>query len=118
MNTNRREFIKHAGMSALALWMANLNGWVETVAGDDLSGQVPKMLYRPYGQTGKKVSLLGMGGGFDYYKAKEGKLDECAELATYAYQKGINYFDSGLDYAAGHSEEILGMAFKEIDRRN
>jgi len=79
-------------------------------------GQNTPMLYREFGKTGKKVSLLGLGGGFDYYKAKDGKLEECAELAVYAYEKGINFFDSGKDYAAGKSEEIFGMAFKEMDK--
>jgi uncharacterized protein len=71
------------------------------------------MKYSQYGNTGKFVSAVGFGGmRFDMEKTME----ENADLVRYAFDKGINYFDTAPGYFAGKSEKIFGMAFKDMPR--
>ncbi len=71
------------------------------------------MKYNEYGNTGKIVSAVGFGGmRFDM----ELPLEANAELVRYAFDKGINYFDTAPGYFAGKSEEIYGIAFKNMPR--
>jgi uncharacterized protein len=67
------------------------------------------MRYKPYGSTGKKVSVIGFGGmRFDQERPDE----ENAELVRYACSQGINYFDTAPGY--GRSEDIYGLAFQDM----
>ena len=69
------------------------------------------MKYTKYGTTDKNVSIVGFGGlRFDLSKSNE----ENAELVKYAYSKGINYFDTAPGYCDGRSEDILGIAFRQM----
>ncbi|MDD5597196.1 MAG: aldo/keto reductase [Victivallaceae bacterium] len=71
------------------------------------------MKYSEYGRTGKLVSAVGFGGmRFDMEKS----LAENAGLVKYAFDKGINYFDTAPDYCDGRSERIFGLAFKNMPR--
>jgi uncharacterized protein len=67
------------------------------------------MLYRNFGSTGKKVSVIGFGG----MRFKDQKdIEQCQSLVNAAYQAGINYFDTAPGY--GKSEELFGEAFKHM----
>lgn len=69
------------------------------------------MRYVEYGKTGKSVSVVGFGGlRFDLEKSDE----ENAKLVKYAYEKGINYFDTAPGYCDDRSEKIFGIAFREM----
>lgn len=69
------------------------------------------MRYSEYGKTGKQVSCVGFGGmRFDTTKPKE----KNAELLHYALSKGINYFDTAPDYCEDQSEDIFGIALKDM----
>jgi len=71
------------------------------------------MIYKEYGKTGKKVSAVGFGGmRFDISKSKE----KNAELLRYASAKGINYFDTAPYYCKDQSEDIFGIAFKNMPK--
>ena len=73
------------------------------------------MWYKPYGRTGKEISVVGCGGmRFDHPE----DIDTNAELVLYAHEKGINYFDTAPGYNAGKSEEIFGAAFKQMPRES
>lgn len=74
------------------------------------------MIYKEYGQTGKKVSAVGFGGmRFDTEKPNA----ENAELLLYAFDKGINYFDTAPGYCQDKSEDIFGLAMKQMaDKRD
>lgn len=67
------------------------------------------MIYREYGKTRKKVSVIGFGGmrfGEDN--------DYSAEVVRRANALGINYFDTAPGYCDDRSEAIFGQAFKNM----
>ncbi len=67
------------------------------------------MEYRKLGNSGLKVSELGLGGNnFGWWA------DEVTSIAVinYALESGINYFDTADVYDQGRSEEFIGKALK------
>jgi len=69
------------------------------------------MRYTQYGKTDKQVSVVGFGGmRFDTNRPKE----ENAELVRYAASKGITYFDTAPGYCGDQSEDIFGLAFRDM----
>ena len=73
------------------------------------------MLYKEYGNTGKKVSAIGMGGmRFKKEDYLDGDYEKCAEIVKCAYQNGVNYFDTAPGYCDDKSELILGAAFRQM----
>lgn len=69
------------------------------------------MQYRPYGTTGREISVIGFGG---MRFAEPDKIDEMAEVVLHAYRRGVNYFDTAPSYCGDHSEEIMGAAIAEM----
>ncbi|OON92779.1 MAG: hypothetical protein ATN32_09430 [Candidatus Epulonipiscium fishelsonii] len=76
------------------------------------------MQYRSFTKDGKKPSLLGF--GCMRFKSKNGVVDK--ELAFnqlyYAYENGVNYFDTAYVYHGGKSEVILGEFIKKYNIRD
>ena len=72
------------------------------------------MIYRPYGQTGKKVSLLGFGG---MRFADIDNQEQCVSMMLRAAEGGVNYFDTAPDYFGVKSEQVYGKGFAELKRR-
>jgi len=68
------------------------------------------MVYRTYGKTGKKVSLLGFGGMRFSHDTKE-----CHATVEKCYELGINYFDTAPNYCDDRSEDLMGDVFKHLD---
>ncbi|MBN1766189.1 MAG: aldo/keto reductase [Sedimentisphaerales bacterium] len=69
------------------------------------------MIYKTFGQTGKQVSAVGFGGmRFDMSQPPK----KNAELLLYAREKGINYFDTAPKYCNDKSEDIFGIALKQM----
>jgi len=70
------------------------------------------MNYRTFGKTDLIVSEIGLGcqsiGGGLYHK------DDQEALRTFreAFDSGVNFFDTADHYSQGHSEKLLGRAFK------
>jgi predicted aldo/keto reductase-like oxidoreductase len=73
------------------------------------------MIYRDYGQTGKKVSLLGFGGM--RFKNVDDH-EECVRMMVAAAQGGVNYFDTAPGYFETRSEKVFGKGFAELRKRN
>jgi predicted aldo/keto reductase-like oxidoreductase len=67
------------------------------------------MIYHTYGTTGIELSAIGFGG---LRFRDHGDIEGCAQLVKSAYDAGINYFDTAPGY--GKSEEIFGVAFREM----
>lgn len=78
-------------------------------------------LTRTLGRSGIPVSALGMGcwaiGGpwqMNGYEAGWSSVDDAESLRALrrAQELGVNFFDTAANYGAGHSERLLGKAFK------
>ena len=74
------------------------------------------MNYREFGKTGEKISALGFGCmRFPEY-TKDGKSivdgDKVDEMIAFAYQNGVNYFDTAPYYCNSGCEAALGHAVK------
>ena len=69
------------------------------------------MWYRPYGRTGKEISVVSFG-GMQFSKPED--IDANAELVVYAHERGINYFDTAPYYCDDKSEDIIGAAVKQM----
>lgn len=69
------------------------------------------MRTKSYGSTGKDISVIGCG-GMRFANPKD--IEGSAELVTYAYDRGVNYFDTAPGYCEDKSEEIFGRAFKQM----
>ncbi len=75
------------------------------------------MYYKEYGNTGMKVSAIGMGTmRYNEEDINAGNLGKCADIVLYAHEKGINFFDSAPFYCQDKSEEITGMALSQLPR--
>ena len=71
------------------------------------------MWQKMYGKTGKSISVIGFG-GMRFENPKD--LDASAQTVVYAHSKGINYFDTAPFYCDDKSEEITGLALKQLPR--
>lgn len=79
------------------------------------------MEYREFGKTGLIVSEVGFGGWTIGGPAMAGEIPigwgkvddrESMEALYSAYYNGINFYDTADFYGLGHSEELIGKAFK------
>ncbi len=71
------------------------------------------MIYRNYGNTGEKVSILGFG-GMRFEDPSD--IDGSAAVLLHALEKGITYFDTAPGYCSDQSEDIFGAAVKEMKK--
>ncbi len=71
------------------------------------------MWCKPYGRTGKQISVVSFGGM--RFKNPD-DTESGAELVLHAHEKGINYFDTAPGYFGGKSEKIMGAAFRQLPR--
>ena len=71
------------------------------------------MLYRPFGKTGIDISVISFGGmRFSDPKNQQ----KSSETLLYAHSKGINYFDTAPVYCGDRSEDIFGLALRQLPR--
>ncbi len=71
------------------------------------------MRYRALGDSGFTISEVGFGtwelGGQEWGSISE---DVAIGLLHYAFDQGVNFYDTADQYGAGRSEELLGKAFQ------
>ena len=72
------------------------------------------MLYRPYGKTGKQISVISAGTMRFATPVTPRVMEESAAVLLRAYEKGINYFDTAPLYCDDRSEEITGLAIRQM----
>jgi aryl-alcohol dehydrogenase-like predicted oxidoreductase len=73
-----------------------------------------ELKYRRLGKSDIKVSEIGFGAwtiGLDWW-GKKIEDDEAIRMLKRAFDKGINFFDTGDMYGKGKSEKLIGIAFK------
>ena len=96
---SRRDFLKISVAAAAA-------------AGLSLGAGPAGMPYRALGNTGERVSLLGLGGAHMGYDGDLSERDAIA-LMREAVDAGINFFDNAWSYSGGLSEERMGLALTD-----
>src|SRR3989338_3634998 len=76
------------------------------------------MKTRRLGRTSIQVSEVGFGcwaiGGSSYGPTDDG---ESLRALSFAFDQGINFFDTADTYGNGHSESLVGEVFKESSKR-
>jgi len=107
---DRRTFLKAAPASVAAAAAAGLTSRAvdaqqsstnpSAYSGVETEGPV----YRTLGRTGMKVAVVGMGSN----RAPD------PALFRYAFDRGVNYFDTARSYKNGLSERNLGQAIKGV----
>jgi voltage-dependent potassium channel beta subunit len=70
------------------------------------------MEYRRVGRAGVRVSLLSLGSWVTYGNQVDEKAS--VELMAAARDHGVNFFDNAEVYAAGKSEELMGVSLKKL----
>ncbi|KRT66121.1 MAG: aldo/keto reductase [Candidatus Dadabacteria bacterium CSP1-2] len=70
------------------------------------------MNYRTFGNTNLMVSEIGLGCSYLGGTLEQEYSMESIKILYYAYDQGINFFDTADIYSQGKSEEIIGKAFK------
>ena len=104
----RRDFIKTATAAA---GLAASVSIFPSLADADTSDRSSGMIYRTLGQTGEKVSALGLGG----YHIGKSQLteEESIQLIRTAVDRGMNFLDNCWDYNNGVSEIRMGKALRD-----
>ncbi len=102
---NRRKFFKFGG-AAIAGATINISPIRKAISMQDETDAEKIKSYRILGRTGFKVSDIGMGTNRNVEPS----------VIRYAYDKGVNYFDSAEGYGNGRSERMIGEALKFMDR--
>jgi aryl-alcohol dehydrogenase-like predicted oxidoreductase len=76
------------------------------------------MEYRQLGKTGLEVSAMGLGTGGPSQLGQRSGVPEAGvvRLVRRALELGINFFDSSAAY--GRSEELLGVALRDVPRED
>ena len=70
------------------------------------------MLYKTFGRTGIKVSAFSLGSWITFDRSlKKSKINDCM---SYAFDQGVNLFDTAEVYGEGKVESIMGKALKEL----
>ena len=73
------------------------------------------MQYRSLGNSGLKVSEIGLGGWTTFGGSVKDK-QVAQEIITCAYENGVNFFDIADAYARGESERMMGEVLKQFPR--
>ncbi len=103
-NISRRNFLTASGVAAIGVMAIPA---LTAAKGPEKKTTVPKVSrHRLLGRTGFKVSDISMGCG---------SIAD-ANVVRYAYDHGINLFDTAEIYGNGDSEQKIGAVMKHMDR--
>jgi voltage-dependent potassium channel beta subunit len=73
------------------------------------------MEYRHLGKTGIQVSELSFGSWVTFHNQAD--VSAAKDMMSAAYEAGVNFFDNAEVYAGGKSEEVMGLALKQLGWR-
>lgn len=118
-NQGRRDFLKSSALAAAGSGLLGV-GVAVAAAPDSKTIEVgPSGIpLRPFGKTGHKLPVLGMGGSamvqvfFQAYGVPLLSMDERAAMVRHAYDSGVRYFDTARVY--GESERLMGRGLKGV----
>jgi predicted aldo/keto reductase-like oxidoreductase len=99
----RRDFIKASTITAMTAALADSAASAQQPA----SGG---MQYRTLGQTGERVSIVGLGG---FHIGHQKDPNDSLRIIRSAIDGGINFMDNSWDYNNGDSERRMGMALRD-----
>jgi len=101
---SRREFLKTAGAAGVGSVLGSM-GPLGKAAGKSHSETSEQLLVptRPFGKTGVKVSILGLGTSWD--------MSSSQLLFRQAIKMGVTYWDTAESYSRGRSEKGIGEHF-------
>ncbi len=106
---NRRRFLRWAGVGAFGLGIPmSLKSSPKKSPPASQETSVPRIQkYNSLGKTGLKVSDIGFG-AINYFNPN---------VLRYAYDLGVNYFDTAEGYMRTMSETYLGQTLKEVRQK-
>src|ERR1039457_2617831 len=99
----RREFVKLSVAASVVMGVAP--GCAKEVK--EVKNEMP---YRTLGNTGEKVSVIGLGG---YHTGLQPDAEDSITLIRTAVDRGINFMDNCWDYNGGESEIRMGKALRD-----
>ncbi len=125
-DVKRREFLKSGVMlggatAALSSGIFDAQARADDAAksaDETATPQSGKIPVKPFGKTGWKLPVLGMGGSamIQQWKKEYGvgvlPFEERVAMVRYAYDRGVRYFDTARVY--GESETIMGQGLKDV----
>lgn len=118
MNISRRNFLETSGVTAAGLAAARVGLQPQdSIAAVPTSLDLPlpkttrrgEMLYRQLGNTGREVSLIGLGG---FHIGKQDTEAASIKIIRTAIDRGITFMDNCWDYNDGTSELRMGKALQ------
>jgi predicted aldo/keto reductase-like oxidoreductase len=117
MDTTRRRILKFSvSIAGIAAGIRALEWGGESFAEAEATTVTPSstrrgnMLYRPLGNTGEQVSLIGLGG---HHIGRPGDAKEGIRIVRHAIDQGITFMDNCWDYHDGESEIRMGKALRD-----
>lgn len=79
------------------------------------------MMQKTIGRYNDRISILGFGSGrlpeIEIHGVSYPEQDKINEMVQYAYENGVNYFDTAPLYCSGNCETAIGEAVKHF-RKN
>jgi aryl-alcohol dehydrogenase-like predicted oxidoreductase len=109
----RREFLETAVAGSAALGLAGMA--MAQQEGNQDNGNRQGLPTRPLGRTGVNVSILCLGG---WHIGSVQNQNEAIRIMHTAIDEGLTFFDNAWDYHDGGSEEIMGRALAQGNRRD
>jgi predicted aldo/keto reductase-like oxidoreductase len=116
---SRRRFVQTGG-AALAGSAALAGGAFPLPTAADRGSSVGASLYRgPFDRTAQVKAWKTLGRtGFEASDVGMGSVPlRDAAVVRYAFDKGVNYFDTAEGYGNGTAERVIGEALKDVDRQ-
>ena len=103
---SRRDFIKTASAVGIGSILSPVDSLSFAKGKSDTEKSQPKVVpIRPFGKTGAKVSILGLGGAFTWTNML---------LMKQALNMGVTYWDTAAVYGNGESEKAIGKYFEKF----
>ena len=106
---DRRDFLKTATVAAAGT-VASAGAQSTRPSVPGRRPESPNMIYSELGDTGERVSAIGIGG---YHLGKQQDPDESIRLLRAAIDRGITFMDNCWDYNGGISEVRMGQALRD-----